>query len=220
MFTYSDGITTIPLLDTSNVITMDSMFFGCKNLQSIPLLNTSKVTNMNYMFEDCDSLTTIPLLDTSNVKSMHHMFYGCKNLQTIPQLDTSGVKRFGNMFYGCPSIKSLPLIDCGNATEMTYFLTFAENENCTDLGGFKNLKISMNGYFVNSCPNLTIDSLMNVINNLWDWSGNTDGKAPLNDGTIYNFGTTHTLSFGQTNLGKLTEEQIAIATAKGWTLTA
>ena len=41
---------------------------------------------------------------------------------------------------------------------------------------------------------------MNVINNLATVSGNT-------------------LKFGSTNLNKLTAEQIAVATAKGWTLT-
>ena len=41
---------------------------------------------------------------------------------------------------------------------------------------------------------------MNVINNLATVSGQT-------------------LNFGSTNLNKLTAEQIAVATAKGWTLT-
>ena len=69
-----------PLLDTSNVTDMRSMFSSCSNLTTIPLLNTSNVTNMNNMFNSCSNLTTIPLLDTKKVTNMGNMFYGCSSL--------------------------------------------------------------------------------------------------------------------------------------------
>ena len=62
------------------------------------------------------------------------------------------------------------------------------------------------GYGLNKCPNLTVDSLMNVINNVYDFVGN--GET-----------TTRTLQIGTTNLDKLTDEQKAVATNKGWSLT-
>ena len=74
-------------------------------------------------------------------------------------------------------------------------------ESLTYLGGFKNLHISVNSGFIEDCADLTVESLMNVINNL---------------GTAYN----GTLCFGSINLSKLTAEQKAIATNKGWTLTS
>ena len=68
------------------------------------------------------------------------------------------------------------------------------------------MKVSVTSGFLNLCPNLTVDSLMNVINNVYDLTANgLSGQS---------------LKFGQTNLDKLTPEQIAVATAKGWTLTA
>ena len=82
---------------------------------------------------------------------------------------------------------------------MSYFFGFSNIDTLADLGGFKNLSISITSYFLDRCPNLTVESLMNVINNLATVSGQT-------------------LKFGSTNLNKLTAEQIAVATNKGWTL--
>ena len=70
----------------------------------------------------------------------------------------------------------------------------------TYLGGFKNLHVPVTSGFLDQCPNLTVESLMNVINNL---------------STVYKL----ELKFGSINLSKLTAQQIAIATNKGWTLT-
>ena len=53
-----------------------------------------------------------------------------------------------------------------------------------------------------SCPNLTVDSLMSFINAL----------------TNMNSSATYTIAIGSTNLAKLTEEQIQIATDKRITL--
>jgi hypothetical protein len=104
------------------------------------------------------------------------------------------------MFDNCSSLSSIPLLDASNVAIMTYLFGFSNNNTLTDLGGFKNLSISITSYFLDKCPNLTVDSLMNVINNL---------------ATVSN----KTLSLGSTNLNKLTAEQIAVATSKGWTLT-
>ena len=187
-----------PFFDTSNVTDMNSMFSSCSSLTSIPLLNTSKVTRMDYMFSYCRSLTTIPHIDTSKVTNMLSMFYWCRSLTTIPALDTSNVTNMDSFFYGCISLYSIPLIDTSNVTTMLGVVY-----GCSSLiylGGFKNLHISVTSNFLDQCPNLTVESLMNVINNLAKVSGKS-------------------LKFGSTNLGKLTPQQKAIATNKGWTLT-
>ena len=206
MFFSCKNLTTIPLLDTSNVTNMEHMFAYCSQLTTIPTLDTSNVTDMSNMFEDCDSLTTIPLLDTSNATDMNYMFGSCNKLQSIPQFDTAKVVDMDYMFVSCSSLQSIPQLDCGNVTKMNTFFGYGNINTLTDLGGFKDLKISITSYFLDKTPNLTTDSLMNVINNLYDLTANgLSGKK---------------LKFGNTNLNKLTEEQIAVATAKGWTLTA
>lgn len=71
---------SIPLIDTSNVTNMSSMFIQCINITSIPLLNTSKAKNMSGMFSNCSNLTTVPILDTKSATNMQSMFSGCTSL--------------------------------------------------------------------------------------------------------------------------------------------
>ena len=200
MFNYCSSLASIPLLNTSNVTDMGSMFSGCSSLTSIPLLNTTNVVNMSYLFNRCSSLTSIPLLDTSNVTDMRKMFSDCASLTSIPQIDTRNVTNMYQMFSDSASLTSIPLLDTTNVTDMGYLFGWSTMDKLTDLGGFKNLSISVTSNFLDRCPKLTVESLMNVINNLATVSGKS-------------------LKFGSTNLNKLTAEQIAIATSKGWTLT-
>ena len=206
MFYSCRTLQSIPPIDTSNVTNMRAMFYSCSTLQSIPLLDTSKVNDMNYMFYGCSLLQSIPPIDTSNVTDMGNIFYSCQSLQSIPPIDTSKVTNMTNMFNDCRKIQSIPLLDCGIVTNMGNFFGWSNINTLTDLGGFKDLKISITSCFLERTPNLTVDSLMNVINNVYDLTANgLSGQS---------------LKFGSTNLNKLTAEQVAVATAKGWTITA
>jgi surface protein len=210
MFVGCNSLTTIPKLDTSNVTTMNYMLQNCTKLTSIPLLDTSKVTSMNYMFSGCNSLTTIPKLDTSNVTNMTSMFQSCRALTTIPQLDTSNVTNMSSMFYDCSKLTSIPLLDCGKISAGSYINLFSSNTMTylTDLGGFKDLgKVSSfnkPSYFLKVCPNLTKESVLNVLNNLYDRK--TAGYSVV------------TLPFHTNSLALLSDDEKAIATNKGWTL--
>ena len=205
-------IKKIPLIDTSNVTDMRSMFYDCKNLISIPLLDTSNVTNMNQMFLGCTSLTTIPQLDTSNVIYMNQMFWRCTSLTTIPQLDTSNVTIMHNMFNSCENLISIPQLDTSNVTGVTSM--FNSCTSLTTLGGFQNLGMAYDTTAsandrnyrldLSTSSKLTHDSLMNVINNLYDIK--TKGCNPQQ------------LILGSTNLAKLTAEEIQIATDKGFSV--
>lgn len=101
----------LPLIDTSNVTSMDGMFVRCISLTSIPQLNTSNVTSMSSMFGGCTSLTYISQLDTSNVEYMNEMFAGCSALTTIPQLDTSNVVDMSYMFQNFIQVGPMSLVD-------------------------------------------------------------------------------------------------------------
>jgi surface protein len=207
MFYKCTSLTSIPQLDTSNVIDMGSMFYNCSALTSIPQLDTSKVTNMSNMFYNCSALTTIPQLDTGNVTNMCNMFSYCSSLTSIPQLDTSKVTNMQGMFNNCSSLTTIPLLDTSKLSDMRWF--FYGGNSLTDLDGFKDLGkqssvTGINDHFLNYAPNLTHESLMNVIYNLYDRKANRL--------------STLSVKFGTTNLNKLTDEEKAIAINKGWNL--
>lgn len=205
-------IKQIPMIDTSQYTKMDSLFSGYSSLITIPKLNTSKVTIMNYMFSRCSSLISIPLIDTSNVKSMAGMFSECDSLLEIPQLDTSKVTYMGNMIRNCSKLVTIPQLDAGKVTNLSY--DFYMLEALQNFGGLLNIgqaylttssaNHSNYKYDLSSCQKLTHDSLINVINGLYDIA--SAGVQPQQ------------LVLGSANLAKLTSKEIAIIQNKGWNL--
>lgn len=234
MFERCSSLIEIPTLDTSKVTTMYSMFGRCTSLKQIPLLDTKRCVDMEIMFNDCSLLETIPKLETGNVTNMNGMFKGCSSLKQIPLLNTKSCNLMQEMFSGCSSITEIPELDTSNITSMWYMFfkctslttvpmldaskiinVYNMFNNCSSLvtlGGLKNLGMSYQTNWIENVylatlnlsdsPLLTHDSLMNVINNLYD---------------IKSKGVkTQTLQLGDTNKAKLTAEEIAIATNKGW----
>lgn len=212
------NLQTIPDLDTYNTKNMESMFRDCVSLQTIPNLDTSNVTNMTYMFYGCTNLQTIPNLNTSKVSNIEYIFSRCTNLQTIPSLDTSAVTKMGYMFKECRNLIEIPSLDCSMVRDLRDMFHLAPN--IINIGGLINVGKAFTQKTVNymyyrlnfaSPTKLTHESLMNIINNLYDLNLTYD---VANGGTLY----TQTLCLETTNMAKLTAEEIAIATNKGWTV--
>lgn len=209
MFQSCKSLTTIPYLETSKVEKMISIFQDCISLTTIPLLNTENVIEMTNLFANCSSLTTIPLLNTTKVRIMNNLFLNCTSLTTIPQLDTSNVARMYQMFRGCTSLESLPELDCTSVSDIAYYF-YTTMSNLTTVGGWKNLKCKWNdNYGLYVCPNLTYESCINVLNGLYDFTGN--GKTPTS--------SQGKLKVHQ-NFLDLVGDEISIGTNKGWTITS
>lgn len=200
----------MPLVDTSNATTFGNMFSGCTSLTDVPSLNTSNVTYMGGMFSNCTKLTKAPQLNLEEASSLNNMFSGCTALTYMPSLNTPKVQSIYGMFSSCTALTDVGLIEAGKVNQIQGI--FNNCKELTNFGGFKDLganyltsKNANNYYYalyLDHCTNLTHDSLMNVINNLYDIA--TKGCQPQQ------------LVLGSTNLAKLTAEEIAIATNKGW----
>ena len=162
------------------------------------------------MFYGCASLTNVPQFDTSSATSMSYMFRGCTSLTNVPQFDTSSAFDMGYMFQSCSSITSLPAFDASSVKSITNFA--GECAKLTDVGGLVNLgkepslsiyASSYSGLFY-KCINLTRESVLNIFNGLYDRAsaGYSNIKLYLEIDVI----------------NRLTEDDIAIATNKGWTI--
>ena len=205
-------IKEIPTLNTENLTTMSQFFNTCQNLTNIPNINTSNVTNMYVMFGSCKKLKTIPALDTSKVINMSNMFAACQSLIEIPELYTNNVVDMSSMFNGCVSLKTIPKLNFESVTNISWFLSGANN--VVNIGGFENLgaaysttKSANYSYYrldLRSCSKLTHESLMNVINNLYDIAA----KGVK----------TQQLVLGSTNISKLSAEELQICTERGWSV--
>ena len=161
MFSTITGMTSIPMIDTSNATTMASMFEYCRFLKEVPLMSTENVTNMYRMFKECDKLENIPHFNTSKCKEFDEMFYGCESLKTIPQLDTSNATSLVDTFYGCTNITTLPALDCTSLINGNYISSGLDN--LVEFGGWLNLK---EGSKIDNLKYLSYNSCRNIINGL------------------------------------------------------
>lgn len=206
----------IPQLNTSDMTDMSNMFDGCTNLVAVPLLDTAKVTNMYQMFMNCSLLKSVEFTDTTKVTKMSYTFAYCSALTELPTLDTCNTTDISSMFINCSSLTDVPLLDAGKVESVNGMFT-----NCNALENFGGLKDLGKAYTststnknqyrlaLNYSSKLTRESLMNVINNLYDLNLSYN---VANGGTLYK----QQLVIGGGNLSKLTADEIAIATNKGW----
>ena len=152
------------------------------------LIGAEKLTNASEMFYGSNRLKYVQDFNTSNVIYMSSMFQYSQNLVTVPKLNASKVMSVTNMFGNCSNLTNLGgLENLGQAYDTTKSANYSSYK----------LDLSTNN-------KLTHDSLMNVINNLYDIK--SKGCNP------------QSLVLGSTNLAKLTSEEVAIATEKGWTV--
>ena len=172
---------------------------GCSNLTSFPQLDLHNGTYFHSAWYGCKSLTSFPQLDLSNGSSFYSAWGFCSSLKEFPALDLHNGNSFGTAWVYCTSLTTFPALDLHNGT---YFGGAWNNcTSLTTLGGFGAIKESID---LSASAKLTVDSIMNVITQ----------AANLNELGI----TDKTMTLGSTNLAKLTDEQKAVATNKGWTL--
>lgn len=193
--------------DVNYVIDFYAMFDACKNLKTIDVSkwDTSSAINMGWMFNN-NNLKTLDIsnFNTSKVTNMHAMFSGCKSLTRldISNFDTSNVLDFGRTFSYwskvCEelNITGLNLTRC-TSMKSTFYATSFTVILCD---GMKLPNIDMSEIGLDSSTELTVDSIVGLLNAL-----------PQSD-------KGYSFQIGSVNIAKLTDEQKAIATNKGWTL--
>ena len=203
--------------DTENVTDVNTMFGNCGFIETIPLLNTSKVTNMTGMFRNCGNLTTVPLLDTGNVTNMSNMFAYCSHI-SVPQFNTGNVTNMMNMFDSCGFIETIPLLNTSKVTNMQGMFSYCSRLNSVPALNVD--KVTNMRYMFNGCKNLKSILMTNISTDLIISASTkferTDLVTILNN--LKTVTSSKTLTMGADNLAKLTDEDKAIATNKGWTL--
>lgn len=156
--------------NTSNVTSMQSMFFEMDNIDTIDLstLDTSKVTNMQYLFAYNKANNIILTnFNTSNVTNMFDMFYLANNITNldVSSFNTSKVTNMSSMFYGLDNLKNLDLssFDTSRVTNMGSM--FGSNKldklnisnfNFTSLQGSTNSLLDRLGFYNSSLKELNL----------------------------------------------------------------
>lgn len=126
-----------------------------------------------------------------------HNDYKAKITTLAPYLDfgdTADVTDFSHMFANNTALTTIPRLDMRKGTNFADMLL-----SCSALTSFGGYGIAYS-FDLSMATNMGESALVKVLNSL----------ASVTD--------TQTLTLGETNLAKLSDDEKAIATAKGWTL--
>ena len=211
------------LINTSIITDATEMFIYCINVTEMPYIDTSNATKMFGFYSQCKKLKNVPLIDTSKAIDMRSFFKNCNNIEEIPQINMIKAQRVAGMFEDCRQLAKIPKLNWESVIETTtssynYYL-FNGCPKLKELGGFQNLGMNYdtsksanyNAYamplvdaYNESLSSLTVESIENVINELYDIKSKGCNAQQLIVGTK--------------NISKLSSEIIAVANEKGWTL--
>lgn len=240
MFYECESLKKIPIDFSKNAIEYASlMFAGCKQLSKIDGdFYVGHITDAELMFNGCIGLTIVPnFVGEFTQATGRGMFNGCTSLTVVNNLNMGGLVSTESMFGRCTSLKSASNLNTSDAVDMTSM--FASCDNLTsvgildtskvkyfekvfsycyeleDIGGFRNLGMPLDFHdgvgqkvsFEHS-DKLTKQSLLNIIYNLYDRYGN------------YGTGSERPIVFNYVSIDKLTDNEIAIMTNKGWIVEA
>ena len=137
---------------TSNVRSMDAMFYICSSLTNLDLsnFNTANVTNMRSMFDHCSSLTSLNLSNfiTTTVTEMYAMFSNCSSLTSLnlSNFNTANVTSMSLMFAFCTSLTNLNLSNFNNANVGNMYGMFY---NCSSL-----TSLNLSNFYTTSVNNM------------------------------------------------------------------
>lgn len=190
--------------DWSDVYNFNGLFQNCKKLKRIDNFPSDIVPygGAYYMFSDTQ-IEEAPYFDMQYIGNTSYMFQKT-NITTIPQYDMSNVLSVVGMFQNCLSLTELPLLNWESVVITTN--CFNTCTSLTTVGGFQNLKTNL------KLPSsrLTDESVSNIINYVYDFVSNAETPDS----------TQGTLTLKSDVYNRISDELKALATSKGWTITA
>lgn len=185
--------------------TQSDMFRDCTCLSDIDF-NGSKVVLRSYTFDSCYLLnidTTLSNIVTSSgdakTTNMNREFNNNYMLKRIDLRgkDTSSITTMSDFANNCRSLQSVDVTGCDfSAVTNTNTNMFYNCYSLVELKGF----VYYQSFILTQSTLMPAENLVEVLTNL---------------PTV---GSAKTITLGTTNKNKLTAEQIAIATEKGWTV--
>lgn len=192
--------------DWKYVYNWTSMFYECTSLQNIYNFPDNAVAygSILFMFYKCVNLVELPYFNTEYVGSFDYAFAFCNNITELPQYNLRNALSILSMCSNCESLVTIPQLDCHKVVYAD--AAFASCSSLENVGGLTDIKCNIS---FNYSPKLTHQSLENIINGLYDfnyWYETPDSRQG-------------TLSLSSTSFALLTEEDITIATNKGWRIT-
>ncbi len=194
------NITGIKYLNTSEVTTMNGMFYGCSGMTSLDLsnFNTANVTDMTSMFYGCSGMTTLDLsnFNTANVTYMRWMFCDCSVMTSldVTHFNTANVTDMSYMFNYCSALTSLDVsnFNTENVTDMSYMFSRCSSLTSLDVTSFNTANVTNMSEMFRGCNKLTSLDLSNFntanVTSMGYMFGNCSSLATIYAGDGWNTG--------------------------------
>lgn len=216
MFALNNVMTEAPYMDTNKVTNWENCFWSMYQLKTAPNYDTENATKVRGMFSTCHNLETPPTyLNLLKCEDMQEMFYDVrlKDYSFLANWDINPKANMGSMITAYDYVEYIPAIPNEGATDFYQsgiIQSWADFSKLTYFGGYIGRKYNLTSTSVlPKCPNLTYESCISILNNLYDFVAN--GETPQsNQGQLKvhpNFLTT-------------VGDDITIGTNKGWIITA
>lgn len=173
-------------------------------------LNIPNATSISYAFNYVYGNLKKLTIDAPNLINTNNQFNYCNTIEELSLLNTTKMQLLNYSFTNCNNLRKLSAIECESL--IGFLGVFNGNQPALeDFGGFINIGkgVPVNSVFtlsIENAPKLTHQSLLNVLNALYDLT-QLHRSNPL------------VLQLGEANYNKITEDEIKIATDKGWTVT-
>ena len=203
---FLDGCISLTSLDVSQwnvsgATDLMQMFAGCSKITSLDLRHwdVSGATSLVRLVQNCSALTDLKTNFVLNKANLTEFIYGCRSLQDLSNMKLTGTVTSINGFAFGVGATSLDLssLDCTYETSGMNIYTFM-NSKITEFYPPTNISQNIDFRYTTT---ISVDSIVRIFNNLITTT------------------ETRTVTLSSDVLNKLTEEQIAIATNKGWTVT-
>lgn len=219
---YSEPVTNGKKIKISNA---NSMFYGGSKGMAVTYnfdvsgFDMSKCFDISHMFRECSAISNIvgyENWDTKNIRELTYLFYGCSS---IKELDLSNwnldnlITISGSNFDYCSSLTKLILPDLPKLSSTSIFSGYASRIPAISDFRFKD--------GCTFCRDMKSDVSLNLT---CIWQGKTDTIKSKYENFANSIGEnttayTRTIKLYTTLYNSLTDEQKAILTDKGYTIT-
>lgn len=216
------GLTSIEL-DMASCTLAEKLLYLCSSVQNVILNNTGNIQNMSSMFSQCNAMEISPTLDMSSCTKASYLYNKCYAMREISNISAPVCTNADYMCLYCTGLVKVDGLSLPAATSVKEIFRYCENlEELLNLDFSKVAKIE---YFCTGAtklrrltfsPEATKVPQFYIDDASFDREGMVEMFNSLPDG-----GSVAIMIMGNPCVtdGTLTEDDIAIATAKGYTIT-
>lgn len=220
-----DTLTTAPRIRTLKTNNMCRMFYNCTSLVNPNQYYSKYVTDFTGMYQNCSLVTELPVMFTRNGKMFDRMFYGCSSLKYSPELQLDNAVSAQEMFSGCSNMEKVNIFGSTKnlSTMKGMFNNCSLMKKIYDPIDFTSIKVddAVKDMFNNCLELETVEfvpgtlkvsiSLANTNLSRTCILAILEGLPTVTNGKSINL-------YGIPALSNMTEDDLNIATKKGWTV--